>query len=224
MNNSGILLVNKSESKTSFSIVSILRKITQIRKIGHSGTLDPFATGLMVMLIGKEYTKKSDSFINSKKEYRAKIHLGYITDSFDPETPLEEVSTREPSLKEVEEVIASFQGKTKQIPPMYSAKKIKGQKLYNLARKGITIERSPHEIELFITLQRYTYPYIEIDVRCSKGTYIRTLANDIGDKLKVGAYLKKLLRTKLGDFDLKDAIDQSSLYDSDIDISKHLIS
>jgi len=220
--NNGTLLVNKSKNKTSFSIVSQLRKITKIKKIGHAGTLDPFATGLMVMLIGKEYTKKSSFFINHDKTYFGKLHLGYTTKSFDPEEDLEFFSDKIPSLEEVEGVIAKFQGKIKQIPPMYSAKKINGQKLYHLARKNITIKREPIEVELQTKLLSYSYPYIELEINCTKGTYIRTIANDIGQLLGCGAYLHTLIRKRCGEFYLKDAIDQNNL-DENINLSEYLL-
>jgi len=208
---SGILLVNKSKNKTSFSIVNLLRKITKITKIGHCGTLDPFATGLMLMLIGKEYTKKSSIFLNQEKEYECKIHLGYTTKSFDPEEKLEFCSKKIPTLKEMQNIIEEFQGTLDQIPPMYSAKKIMGQKLYNLARKNIIVKRKPNKINIKTSLLSYNYPYIELKIICSKGTYIRSIANDIGQRLKTGAYLHSLIRTRCGLFLLKDAIDQDNL-------------
>ncbi|MBN2479908.1 MAG: tRNA pseudouridine(55) synthase TruB [Parachlamydiales bacterium] len=213
MNNfEGILLVNKSQNKSSFSIVSILRKVLKVKKIGHCGTLDPFADGLMVMLIGKKYTRQSNLFLNQDKEYLAKLHLGYITNTFDTESEKEFVSDKVPTIDEIEKALDNFKGKIKQIPPMFSAKKVNGQKLYELARKGITIKREPIDIEIFkLEIFKYEYPFLQIRVKCSKGTYIRTLANDIGEKLNTGAYLSSLTRTKCGDFDIKDAIDQDKL-------------
>lgn len=209
--NSGILLVNKEKNKNSFSLVSLLRKITKIKKIGHAGTLDPFATGLMIMLIGKEYTKKSSFFLNQEKEYLCKLHLGFTTKSFDPEEALEFYSQKVPSSEELQKVLMQFQGTIQQLPPMYSAKKINGQKLYVLARKNITIERKPQKINIATKLISYEYPYIELKITCSKGTYIRSIANDMGEKLGCGAYLHTLTRTRCGMFNLKDAVDQNNL-------------
>lgn len=207
----GILLVNKSKNKTSFSLVSLLRKLIKIKKIGHAGTLDPFASGLMIMLIGREYTQKSILFTNQSKTYYCKIHLGFSTKSFDSETELKHISDKIPTLAEIKEALTHFQGKIKQIPPMFSAKKIKGQRLYTLARKNIEIERKPIQVEISTQLIKYTYPYLELNINCSKGTYIRSIANDIGINLCCGAYLHTLIRTRCGSFYLKDAINQENI-------------
>lgn len=219
---SGILLVNKEPNSTSFQIVSQLRKLTKIEKIGHAGTLDPFATGVMVMLIGKKYTQKSDQFLLCDKQYRATLSLGASTDTFDLEGNITSRSSHIPTLKDVELAISAFQGKIFQTPPMFSAKKVGGKKLYDLARKGITIERQPVAVELKISLLRYTYPELEILVDCSKGTYIRTLAHDIGQLLQTGAHLISLTRTRSGHFLLSDCIPQSAIKLSQIDITPHL--
>lgn len=214
----GILLVNKSKGKTSFSLVSILRKITKVKKIGHAGTLDPFATGVMVMLVGKEYTKMSDKFLNNNKEYKASLHLGYETESYDIETEKIFISDKIPSLEEINNCINHFSKEIKQVPPMYSAKKINGKKLYELARKGKTITRPEIKVTVDISLIKYEYPYLEIYIKCSKGTYIRSLANDIGKYLECGAYLNELCRTRSGDFKLEDCIDQTSLFSENINL------
>jgi len=211
MNKEGILLVNKSKNVLSFQLVKILRKITKIKKIGHAGTLDPCASGLMIMLIGKKYTKKASHFIKHDKEYLAKLHLGYITKSFDIEEDAQFVSDKIPTLEEIENVLKNFQGTIKQIPPMYSAKKINGQKLYNLARKNITIPRKPTFQTVATKLLDYSYPFLDLKIKCSKGTYIRSIANDIGNMLKCGAYLHALTRIKCGPFELKNAIKQECL-------------
>src|SRR5579863_3141244 len=129
LKNNGILLVDKSKGSTSFKLVAILRRLTRIEKIGHSGTLDPFATGLMVMLIGREFTKRSDQFLNSDKEYRATVHLGLATDTYDIDGQMTAESLLVPTLPEIQAALHTFQGDVWQIPPMFSAKKIKGQKL-----------------------------------------------------------------------------------------------
>jgi len=220
--NSGILLVDKEQGSTSFKLVSLLRRITRVEKIGHSGTLDPFATGLMVMLIGREFTKRSDEFLGCDKEYQATMHLGIATDSYDIEGEVTSRSEVVPSLQDVERGIALFQGQIAQVPPMFSAKKVQGQKLYDLARKGIVIERQPVLVRLHVELLRYEYPEVEIRVACSKGTYIRSLAHDLGQVLGTGAHLSSLRRLSSGSFALKDAVPQALLYNREFDLAPHL--
>ncbi len=207
----GILLVDKDVGSTSFHIVSLLRKLTKIEKIGHAGTLDPFATGVMVMLIGRPYTSKSDQFLGADKEYRATITLGTTTDTYDIEGQIISRSDLIPTRAQVEEAIAAFQGEILQVPPMFSAKKVKGQKLCDLARKGIVIERKQVLVKVATTLLEYNYPNIEILVSCSKGTYIRSLAFDLGELLGTGAHLSTLSRIRSGHFLLSDCIPQANL-------------
>lgn len=222
MNHSGILLVNKAAGSTSFHIVSILRRLTKIEKIGHAGTLDPFATGVMVMLIGREYTRRSDEFLCSDKQYRATLQLGIATDTYDIEGQILSRSEHVPTLKEIETVVLGFQGEILQVPPMYSAKKVDGKKLYDLARKGITIEREPVKVKVQIEFVSYRYPMLEILVSCSKGTYIRSLAHDIGRALGCGAHLFELIRTRSGAFHLDECIPQEHLKNLSFDITPHL--
>lgn len=207
----GILLVDKEKGRTAFYLVKVLRKLSGIQKIGHAGILDPFATGVMVMLIGRTYTKISDHFLNDDKEYVATILLGAATDTYDCDGNVTETSNKVPSLFEIEEVIAEFQGKIEQVPPMFSAKKVDGKKLYLLARKGIEIERKPVAVEMTTTLLDYSYPHLKIQVSCSKGTYIRSIANDMGKKLGCYGHLISLERIRSGSFHLKDCIDAKSL-------------
>lgn len=209
----GILLVDKEKGRTAFFLVKVLRKKSGIQKIGHAGILDPFATGVMVMLIGRPYTKISDRFLNDGKEYIATVRLGEGTDTFDCEGQITQRNGRIPTLLEIESVISEFQGEIEQIPPMFSAKKIGGQKLYLLARKGIEIERKPVKIKLETKILDYSYPNLKIKVACSKGTYIRSIANDIGIKLGTFGHLIALERTQSGPFQLKDCIDAKSLAD-----------
>jgi len=207
----GILLVDKATHTTSFHIVSILRRLTGVQKIGHAGTLDPFATGVMVMLIDKEYTRKSADYLNSDKAYRATLHLGISTETYDIEGAVTERSEKVLNFKEIQLAIQSFQGEILQTPPMYSAKKVGGKKLCDLARRGISIEREPVRVKLKIECISYQYPLLEIQVECSKGTYIRSLAHDIGQFLGCGAHLCKLSRTRSGSFHLEDCVPQSAL-------------
>ncbi len=201
------ILINKGKGISSFQVVASLRKITVIRKIGHAGTLDPMAEGLLIVAIGRESTKEINQFVNLDKEYVANIYLGKSTDTYDREGKiLSEYQGKEVKLVQIKKIIKSFIGEIEQIPPMYSAKKHKGKKLYELARKGIEIERKAALVNIkAIEILDYKWPNLEIKVKCSKGTYIRSLAHDLGCKLKTGAYLQELKRTKIGDYDLDSA-------------------
>ncbi|MBS0624351.1 MAG: tRNA pseudouridine(55) synthase TruB [Verrucomicrobia bacterium] len=220
----GLLLVNKPEGKTSFSLIRALRKLTGIAKIGHAGTLDPFATGVMVLLIGKQFTKLSDQLLSADKEYLAELWLGVTTDSYDCDGKIVGSSKRKPHLETLEKVLEKFQGSIEQIPPMFSAKKIQGQKLYELARQGKTVERSAAKVDVSTQLLDYQYPKVILKISCSKGTYIRSLAHDIGEQLGCGAHLTKLQRTRSGQFRLDSCIDGNLLFnDPCFDITPYLM-
>jgi tRNA pseudouridine55 synthase len=208
----GVLLVDKPHGKTSFSLVTALRRLTRIEKIGHAGTLDPFATGLMVMLIGKNFTRLSQTYLCQDKEYACKLHLGITTDSYDCDGKTIATSPLVPALADIEKALLSFQGAVLQTPPMFSAKKVEGKKLYELARKGIEIERKPALVTLQTTLLDYTYPYLSLNVSCSKGTYVRSIAHDLGIMLGCGAHLSELRRLRSGNFHIKDSINGTLLY------------
>ncbi|MCI0381992.1 MAG: tRNA pseudouridine(55) synthase TruB [Chlamydiae bacterium] len=208
----GIFPVCKPENKTSFSIVSALRKHTNIKKIGHVGTLDPFASGVLVMLIGRNYTRLAPTFINDDKEYIATFRLGMETDSYDRDGQITATSSKIPSPKEVEQAIALFQGKINQIPPMFSAKKVNGKKLYHLARKGLEIERKAVQVEVKLEILKYAYPSLELHITCSKGTYIRSLAHDIGKQLETGGYVETLVRIRSGIYTLDQCINGADLF------------
>ncbi len=181
MNNlQGLLLVDKPRGKTSFSLVATLRRILGVKKIGHAGTLDPMATGVMVMLIGTHFTRLSDKFLNDDKEYEAEVTLGSTTDTYDAEGVILEKSEIIPTPEQVKQAIEVFQGEILQIPPMYSAKKVNGKKLYELARQGRQVEREPVKIQLETQLLFYQYPLLKLHVKCSKGTYVRSLAYYLG--------------------------------------------
>lgn len=207
----GILPVNKPKNKTSFSLVAALRRLLKVKKIGHAGTLDPFASGVMVMLIGKNYTRLSDKFLGADKEYLAKVHLGIETDTYDCDGKCVHESNVIPTEEELLQVLEYFQGTIEQIPPMFSAKKKNGKKLYELARKGITIEREAVSINVSTKLISYEYPFAELHIQCSKGTYIRSIAHDIGIRLKCGAHLNALQRIRSGTFHLDACIDGTLL-------------
>ena len=163
------------------------------------------------MLIGSKYTRMSEQFLKDDKEYLAVIHLGKETDSYDCDGNVLFENERQPNANEIEAALASFQGEIWQTPPMFSAKKVGGKKLYELARKGQVIERKPSLVRMDTTLISYEYPLVKILVRCSKGTYIRSIAHDLGERLGIGAHLSSLKRTKSGRFTIEQAIPQSSL-------------
>lgn len=215
----GLLLINKPVGKTSFSLVAALRRLLKIKKIGHAGTLDPFATGVMVMLIGRTMTRLSDRFLCQDKEYIAQLHLGISTDTYDCEGTTFFSSSKVPSDHEIQQIIQQFQGTIEQIPPMHSAKKVNGKKLYELARKGKVIERKPVLVTLETELITYDYPLLTLRVKCSKGTYIRTIADDIGKLLGCGAHLSALHRTRSGIFKIEDCLDGSTLFDQSPNLS-----
>jgi tRNA pseudouridine55 synthase len=209
----GFILINKPEGISSHDVVEQLRKITKIRKIGHAGTLDPFASGLLILGVGKNFTKKLSIFQKKDKEYIATLKLGEESDTFDKEGKIKKIDFKKiPKRDEVEKVLKSFLGEIEQVPPPFSAKKIRGKKLYELARSGIMVNLPPKKVKIYeISVLNYKFPYLKIKVKCSSGTYVRSLANDIGKKLNCGAYLKKLIRTKIDDFSIKDAITLSKI-------------
>ena len=208
---SGILLVDKPKNKTSFSLVAALRRILKVKKIGHAGTLDPFATGVMVMLIGKQFTKLSDKFLGADKEYQATLLLGVETDTYDCDGQILQQNAFVPSNEDLEKALKSFQGDVFQLPPMFSAKKKNGKKLYELARKGISIEREPVKIHLTTELLNYQYPFVELRIRCTKGTYIRSIAHDLGQMLGCGAHLTALKRIRSGLFHIDSCLNGTLL-------------
>lgn len=206
---SGFLLVNKSASWTSFDVVAKLRSITGIKKIGHSGTLDPFATGLLIVAIGRSATKQLRDFVKKDKTYETTLLLGSKSSTHDPEGKIEKTSDQDlqiPKLADLEQVVQSFVGEQEQIPPMHSAKKVAGKKLYQLARQGKEIERWPETIEIFdLQILDYSWPSLVLRVHCSSGTYIRVLGSDVGKALGTDAYLTELKRTAIGEYRLESA-------------------
>ncbi|MDD7735807.1 MAG: tRNA pseudouridine(55) synthase TruB [Bacilli bacterium] len=214
----GILLVNKPIGMTSRDVVNILMKKFNTRKIGHTGTLDPFASGLLIITINKG-TKISSFLEDLNKEYIAELKLGESTTTLDLEGEiLEKKEVNLPlNQQKVKEVLDSFVGKIKQIPPMYSAIKVDGEELYKKARRGETIERKEREVEINkIELLSITKEKILFKVDCSKGTYIRTLGLDIANKLDYPGHLTHLVRTRVGRFFLKDAKDLEDISEKDI--------
>ncbi len=208
-----VLLIDKFENWTSFDVVNKIRSTLKYRydipklKVGHAGTLDPLATGLLIICTGKK-TKEIQNFQDLPKEYITTIKFGETTPSFDLETDVDKTfSTENLTEKDVRTVIAGFKGKQKQIPPDFSAKRVNGKRAYESARKGKSLDLKPSEIEIFeIEILSFNRPFAEIKINCSKGTYIRALARDIGEKLDNGAHLTALRRTKIGNFSVEDAI------------------
>ena len=206
-----ILLINKPPGPTSHDIVDKVRRITGERRVGHAGTLDPFAEGLLIVLVGRESTKRQSEFMKLDKEYITTIHLGAETDTNDLTgkqiEPQFSNKSDPPTLKIIQKILKGFTGEIDQVPPQYSAIKIKGKKAYELARKGIDVELKSRKIKIYsIKILTYEYPILELEINCSSGTYIRALARDIGRELKCGAYLEKLTRTKIGKYSLKNAV------------------
>ncbi len=204
---------------TSFAVVAAARRRLGVKKIGHGGTLDPFATGLLVLLVGRNYTRRAGEFLQGDKHYAACLKLGVATDSYDLEGKEVAKSDKVPTLDDIQAVLATFQGTLQQVPPMFSAKKIDGVRLYELARKGVEVERKAVCVQVEITFLRYNYPELEIEVRCSKGTYIRSLAEDIGRALGTYAHLIALRRIGSGKFSLQDSIEFSALKDTQATIT-----
>jgi tRNA pseudouridine55 synthase len=203
-----ILLFDKPITWTSFDVVNKVRGTIRIKKVGHAGTLDPLATGLLVLCTGK-MTKKIDTIQAAEKEYLTTICLGKTTPSFDLETKFDsETDYSNLTVEQVREAIMSFVGDLQQIPPMFSAVKVGGERLYKLARKGQEIELQPRAVSIYsIEIIKIELPNVEFLMRCSKGTYVRSLARDIGVKLGVGAHLSALRRTKIGDLSVENAYD-----------------
>ena len=206
----GIILIDKPSGMTSFGVVARVRRILTVRngkktKVGHTGTLDPFATGLMILTVGKE-CKNAMNYSKLDKSYRTKIKLGFNSTTGDTEGEITSVSTKIPTKEEVQQVLNDFTGKIEQTPPKFSAIKINGQRAYKLAREGKEVEMPKRQVEIYkIELLGYKYPYIEIEVSVSSGTYIRTLAEDVGTKLKTGAYCEELKRLSIDKWTLSEA-------------------
>ena len=204
-----IVAVNKPMGWTSFDVVEKIRSLTGERKIGHAGTLDPFAAGVLVLGIGRESTKRLGEFTNAYKVYEATLRLGLATDTLDLEGKItEKKSVPEINESKVLAVFSLFMGTIEQVPPMYSAKKVNGQKLYELARKNITIEREAVTVEIkeLVLVALFDHS-IKFRVNCSKGTYVRQLGADIAKKLDTVGYLADLTRTTVGEYKLEDCVE-----------------
>lgn len=213
----GYLLVDKPREWTSFDVVAKVRGILQKSsghkvKVGHAGTLDPLATGLLIILIG-DACKQANLFLKLDKSYVAEITLGKTSNTDDAEGELQPgPSKHEPSEDKVRAVLAEFVGKQQQIPPRFSAIKVAGRRAYKAARAGQEVELSPRTIEIYECRQKlYKYPILQIETHVSSGTYIRSLARDIGQKLGTGAYISSLRRTEIDEYKIVDAVKIDSL-------------
>lgn len=203
---SGIINVYKEKGFTSFDVVAKLRGILKTKKIGHTGTLDPDAEGVLPVCIGRA-TKVCDILTDKDKVYEAVMLLGVETDTQDTSGEVLKELPVEVSEEAIKEAILSFVGEYAQVPPMYSALKVNGKKLYELAREGKTVERKARNVQIFsIEILEIDLPRVRMSVHCSKGTYIRTLCHDVGQKLGCGGCMDKLLRTKVGVFELADTL------------------
>jgi tRNA pseudouridine55 synthase len=216
---SGVVLIDKPSGVTSFTMVRQVRRLLGIKKVGHAGTLDPFATGLLIVCIGRPATRLIDRFMAGEKKYRALLQLGVETETLDPEGQV--VGTSEvPDLneEEIRQCLTGFVGRQMQAPPAYSAVKHQGKPLYHYARQGIVIEKEPREIEIstlfFQGYDRRTHR-LAVDITCSRGTYIRVLAADIGRALGCGAYLLELRRLGSGCFSVTDSLPGEALAEAD---------
>jgi tRNA pseudouridine55 synthase len=210
MKEDGILLIDKPAGMTSFGVVARIRRVLRERlgkkvKVGHTGTLDPFATGLMILVTGKE-CKNAGSYTKLDKVYEATFRLGQLSTTGDPEGELTSISDIQPPKSKVETVLARFIGESLQRPPIFSAIKINGKRSYHLARNGQEVELPERPITIYsLELLDYTYPEVKIRVHVSSGTYIRSLAVDIGEMLGTGAYCSELRRVSISDWSVDDA-------------------
>lgn len=211
-----ILPVDKPKGRPSFDVVTAVREGTGVQKVGHAGTLDPMASGLLLLLVARPATRLQAACMHLPKTYAATLRLGEKTPSHDTETEVTE--RHDPSgvaRADIEQACAAFVGTVEQVPPMYSAVKVDGERLYEKARRGETVERPPRQVQIErIEVADWSPPEASIQVECSKGTYIRALARDLGEKLGVGAHLTALRRTAIGPFTLAESWALEALTDT----------
>ncbi len=203
----GILNINKPSGKTSFSMVALVRRLSGERRVGHAGTLDPEACGVLPVCLGQG-TRVIEFLLGWSKVYRAEIELGVATDTYDATGKIiRQADPSRISRRQFETALGSFCGLIQQMPPMYSALKYRGQRLYELARAGIAVSRESRQVAIYqLKLIDFKLPLVTIEVECGRGTYIRSLAHNLGELLGCGAHLKSLVRSRYGPFDIKDAV------------------
>lgn len=219
----GFLNIYKPKGKTSHDVVAILRRITKVKQIGHTGTLDPFAEGVLPICIGK--ATRLIEYLKDDKAYIGTVQLGKSTTTYDLEGEVVEISDKTPSLEEIETELNNFRGDIEQLPPIFSAIKVKGKKLYEYARKGEEVEIQPRSVNISeLELLNYDKENrtLELYIKCSKGTYIRSIAHDLGKNLNCFGHLIKLVRVKAGDFLVENAIKLDELSSVE-EVKKHLI-
>ncbi|HWA52111.1 MAG TPA: tRNA pseudouridine(55) synthase TruB [Patescibacteria group bacterium] len=209
-----ILLIDKPKGWTSFDVVAKVRGILHEKKVGHAGTLDPNATGLLIVATGADTKKIGELTKNTTKTYEAEIVLGKISSTDDVDGELTQFAQQivEPQEQEVKQILKNFEGEQMQMPPKYSAIRVNGKKAYELARQGGDVKLEPRKVTIYsIKLQDYKYPVLKITCEVSAGTYIRSIARDLGEKLKTGAYLNELRRTQIGQYSAQKAISLQEL-------------
>ena len=210
----GVLLIDKPSEWTSFDVVNFVRrqvaafegKKPQNTKVGHTGTLDPLATGLLVLLVGKDYTRRATELMKLDKTYEVTMRLGEVSTTGDDEGDKTTVSDVRPGQEAIEAALRHFTGEVMQTPPVFSAMKVNGQRAYKLAREGKSVELEARQVSIFRNVMTsYEYPYVHFTSEVGSGTYIRSLVEDLGEMLGTGAYMSALRRTRVGDFDITDA-------------------
>jgi tRNA pseudouridine55 synthase len=205
----GIIAINKPFGPTSHRMINLVRKASNEKRVGHAGTLDPLASGVLVMGIGREYTKQLDSFVKAEKVYEAEFTLG-VTSTTDDEQGEKRINPdcKQPTIEVITDALQKFVGTIWQVPPQFSAIKINGQKAYDLARKGRVAPMEPREREVrAIEVLEYVWPKLKLKITTGKGVYIRALARDLGEALETGAYMSALTRTRVGQFGLEDCVE-----------------
>jgi len=203
----GLYLINKPRGRSSFSIVAQVRRLSGIKKVGHAGTLDPEAEGLLIILLGKEFTRQAQDYSKLDKTYEFEIKLGEFSSTDDEEGDKTKLSSLVPAIDQISQVVGSLTGEIIQTPPVYSAIKIGGQRAYKLARKGEKVEMPSRKVTVkSFEILDYNYPLLRLKAEVSSGTYIRALAREIGEQLETGAYCTQIVRTRVGEFKLEDAL------------------
>jgi tRNA pseudouridine55 synthase len=217
----GVLLVDKPAGITSTRALGAAKRALDLRKAGHTGTLDPFATGLLPLVFG-EATKFSRFLLDADKTYLALLHLGHASTTGDTEGEISKIGDVSATIDDVSRVLAGMRGVQNQVPPMHSAVRVDGQRLYDLARQGVEIPREPRRIEIYsLEMVSFSGELLEISVKCSKGTYVRTLGEEIGARLGCGAYLSQLRRTAIGRFRVEDALTPDELAAAGTEVARN---
>tara|TARA_B100000686_G_scaffold352109_1_gene452965 strand:- start:53538 stop:54458 length:921 start_codon:yes stop_codon:yes gene_type:complete len=210
----GILNINKPLDVTSMNVVRIVKSFTKVKKVGHAGTLDPLATGVLPICLGQS-TRVMEDILNSQKVYRVILHLGISTNTYDLEGEvLNTKDLNDINYDSFKNIISKFEGDIEQIPPMYSALKVKGERLYKLARKGINLNLKPRKVKVYsLKILNWSSPFLTLDIACGKGFYVRSFANDFGELLGCGAHINNLSRIRNGIFSIESSVDLEDFKD-----------